>query len=112
MLLEEMNAMYGPIGMFHYSTQPKQYVAASFQSLLDAIDQGWQVEEPVWVMPTAREDIWMYFIVLKRPVQSQSRRIFIPALPEVERYMERNHYQAIEGRFCYWDDEDNKIDLF
>lgn len=112
MLLEEINAMYGPIGMFNYLTQTKQHVATSFQSLLDAIDQGWQIEEPLQVMPTAREDIWMYFIVLKHPAQSNCRRLIVPALPEVERYVEHNHYQAVESRFCYWDDGDNKTNLF
>jgi len=70
-----------------------------FRALLAAVDQGWLVEEPVQVLPSARNNSWIYYFVLTHPALSQVCRLFVPALPEVERYVERSGYSVIEGSY-------------
>jgi hypothetical protein len=99
MVLEEMSAVYSPWSMLQQPAHTSAGITASFRSLLAAIDQGWQVEEPVQVLPTARGDTWIYYIVLTHTTLSQTCRLFVPAVSEVEQYVEQNHYQVIEGSY-------------
>ncbi len=99
MVLEEMNAMYRSWTLLQQPTHPDPGVSASFRALLAAVDQGWRVEEPVQVMPSARRQIWTYYFVLFNPVSEETFRLLVPALPEVERYVEQNHYSVIEGSY-------------
>jgi hypothetical protein len=71
----------------------------SFRALVAALNQGWQVEEPVQVLPSARTQTWTYYFTLTNKPFKQSCRVFIPAVPEVESFVELNHYQVIEGSF-------------
>lgn len=99
MLLDEMTTIYGPWIMLQQPTHTSRGITASFRSLLAAIDQGWRVEEPVQVLPTAGGDTWIYYFVLTHPTLSQTCRLLVPAVAEVERYVEQNQYQVIEGSY-------------
>ncbi len=98
-MIEEMNAMYSPWSVLQQPMHTSIGITASFRSLLAAIDQGWLVEEPVQVLPTARGDNWIYYFVLTHATLSKTCRLFVPAITEVERYVEQNHYQVIEGSY-------------
>ncbi len=99
MVLEEMNAIYSSWTLLQQPTHPDPGVSASFRALLAAVDQGWQVEEPVQVMPSARSETWTYYFVLIHPALGQTCRLLVPALPEVERYVEQKPYSVIEGSY-------------
>lgn len=99
MVLDEMNALYNPWIILQQPSHASIGITASFRSLLAAIDQGWQVEEPVQAMPTIRKDTWTYCFVLRHPIFAQTCRLYAPMTPQMERYVERNHYQVIEGSF-------------
>lgn len=97
MVMDEMTTMYNPWNMLQQPQHASSGVHASFRALLAAMDQGWQVEEPVQTLPAALADGWTFYFVLTHPVSAERCWLFIPALPEVERYVERNHFQVIEG---------------
>ncbi len=99
MALEEMNAMFNPWAWLQQPAHPGPGISASFRALLAAVDQGWQVEEPVQVMPSARSETWTYYFVLIHQALGQTCRLLVPALPEVERYVAQNHYSVIEGSY-------------
>lgn len=60
MVLDEMNAMYNPWNNLQQPHHPSGRITASLRSLLAGIDQGWQVKEPVEVIPTTQKDAWIY----------------------------------------------------
>lgn len=99
MVRDEINAIHNSWIILQQPPHPSFGIPASYRSLLAAIDQGWQVEEPVEVMPTTQEDIWTYCFLLQNPISGQSYRIFLPATLEMERFIERNRFQVIEGRY-------------
>ena len=99
MVLEEMTAIDGPWNMLQQPAHASHGVNTPFRTLLAAVDQGWQVDEPVQVLPSARTKTWTYYFVLTHPALSQVCRLFVPALPEVERYVERNSFSVIEGSY-------------
>ncbi len=99
MVLEELNAVYNPWCALQQPVHSANGTHASFRTLLAAIDQGWQVVEPVQVLPSARCETWTYYWSLAYPDRGQSSILLVPATPEVERFIEQNHYQVIEGSF-------------
>ncbi len=74
-------------------------VSGHLQTLLVALNQGWSVEEPVEVMPIAGEDLWVYCFVIRNAPQAPSKRLYISATPEMERFVEQSRYQVIEGSY-------------
>ena len=102
MLLEEMNAFYNPQIIVQ---EPKlvgydnHRMKSSFGTLVAALDQGWQVKDPVQVLPSARNESWIYYFILIHPTLGKTCRLFVPAVPDVEHFVERNHYQVIEGSY-------------
>lgn len=96
-MLEEMQAIYNPWIVLQQPAHASSGTNASFRSLLGAIDQGWQVMEPVTVLPGAFTDLWTYRFDLTHLNCGQFYRIFVPDVEEVERFIEQNHFQVIEG---------------
>jgi hypothetical protein len=79
---------------------PNEYrIVPSFRVLVAALNQGWQVEEPVQVLPSARTQTWIYYFTLINKPLERSFRLLIPADPEVESFVGRNQFQVIEGSF-------------
>lgn len=99
MVLDEMNAIYNPWIVLQQPTHTSLGINASFRSLLAAIDQGWQVEEPVQVMSTIRDGTWTYCFRLKHPTFAQTFRLFTHSTSEMDQFIERNHYQVVQGGF-------------
>jgi hypothetical protein len=99
MVLEEMNSIYNSWSILQQPPHASSGINASYRSLLAATDQGWQVEEPVQMLPSNHSNAWTYYFVLTHPVIPGICRIHIPALPEVKNYIERNRVQVIEGSF-------------
>jgi hypothetical protein len=99
MVMEEMNAIHYGWSWLHQPGLPVREVNHSFRSLLAAVDQGWQIEEPVQVLPSADTETWTYYFILTHASQGWMNRLFVPALPEVERYVEQNRFQVIEDMF-------------
>jgi hypothetical protein len=97
MLIDELTALYNPWNMLQQPRHASSSAHASFRALLAAIDQGWQVVEPVQVLPIIQADAWTYYFVLTHTASAEIYRLFVPALPEVERYVEQNRYQVIES---------------
>ncbi len=101
MVLDEMNAIYNPWSLLQQPVHPGPGANSSFRALLAALDQGWQVIEPVQVLPSAQQESWIYYWVLTHPKNSQTSVLFVPAIQEVERFIEQNHYQVIECSY-FW----------
>lgn len=99
MIIEEMYDIYNPWCILQQPVHPENGMNASFRTLLAAIDQGWRVIEPVQALPSARWDNWTYYWVLSHPSEEQTSIIFVPAIQEVECFIEQSHYQVIEGSF-------------
>ncbi len=99
MVLEEMNSLYNPWSLLQQPAHPGNGISASFRTLLAALDQGWQITEPVQVLPSAQKDTWTYYFLLTHPVLAQNCRLFVPAIAEVERFIQQNTYQVIEGSY-------------
>jgi len=97
LLIDELTAIYNPWNMLQQPSQASSSAHASYRALLAAIDQGWQVVEPVQVLPIIQADAWTYYFVLTHTASAEIYRLFVPALPEVERYVEQNRYQVIES---------------
>ena len=49
MIIEEMFALYNPWSYLQQPAHPMAGMNASFRALLAAIDQGWEIVEPVLV---------------------------------------------------------------
>ncbi len=99
MILEELSAIYNPWCTLQQPLHSHSGLHDSFLTLLAAIDQGWEVVEPVQVMPPSEGNAWTYYWMLTRPNHVMHSILFVPALPEVERFIEQNHYQVIEGSY-------------
>ena len=97
MLLEEMNTIHSHWNLLQQPAHPSLGIDASFRTLLAAIDQGWIVEQPVQALPSVRNLYWVYSFSLSNPKTSQNYCLFVPALPEVESFVERNQYSVVEG---------------
>ena len=95
-MLEEMNTMYNPWNNLQQPLHASSGIPASFRFLLTAIDQGWQVEEPVEVMVATQGNAWIYSFVMTHPISGHACRLYASATQEIERLVEQNHYQVIE----------------
>lgn len=73
---------------------PGQGMSASFRFLLAAIDQGWQVEQPVRKVPTVPQDAWMYHFVLVQDYSNGIRQLAVPEAPEVEHFLRSNEVRV------------------
>jgi hypothetical protein len=98
-MVDEMSLYHNPWSFLQQPSHASTGITASFRSLLAAVDQGWRVEEPVQVLPAAQGDAWIYTFALTHPGKTEVCRIYVPAVSEVERFVERNHYQVVEGSF-------------
>ena len=99
MVLEELYAIYNPWNNLQQPPHASSDLTASLRSLLAGIDQGWQVEEPVEVMPTTQENVWIYCFVLRQPALEHTCRLYASATAETVRWVEQNQYQVVEGSF-------------
>lgn len=99
MNIDELTARDNPWNMLQQPVHASSGTHATFRALLAAVDQGWQVEEPVQALPTVQSDAWMYCFIILHPLSGAVCRLFIPALPEVEGYVKRSQYQVIEGGY-------------
>ena len=97
MVLEEMNAIYSPWSLLQQPAHASRSMHAAYRALLAAIDQGWQVETPVQVLPSAHSDTWTYYFTLSHASTRQTCRLFVPATAEVQRFVERSAFSVIEG---------------
>lgn len=99
MMLEEISTAYNPWCLLQQPVHPVSGTHPSFRTLLAAIDQGWQVVEPIQVLPSASYETWMYYWTLTHPNHEQNHILLIPVIPEVERLIEQSQYQVIEGSY-------------
>lgn len=96
---EELTATRNHWNILQQPHHASSGVHAAYRTLLAAIDQGWRVEEPVQALPAAPADVWIYYFIITHPASAEKYRLFLPALPEVEEYVERNQFQVIEGSY-------------
>ncbi len=59
MILEELSAIYNPWCILQQPLHSSSGLHDSFLALLAAIDQGWEVVEPVQAMPSAAGNTWI-----------------------------------------------------
>jgi hypothetical protein len=93
----EMNLTTNSWGALQQPAHSSRSLHASFRALLAAIDQGWQVNQPVQALPSTRFENWTYHFVLTDPASQGAFRLFVPATPVVQRFIERNNFNVIEG---------------
>jgi len=98
-MLDEMNAIHYHWGLPQPPVKKAREMNLSFRALLAAVEQGWQIEEPVQVLPSTTTETWTYYFLLTHPSLSWAKRLFVPALPDVQRYVDQNGLQVIEGMF-------------
>ncbi len=99
MVLDEMHALYNPWSLLQEPAHPSKGMNASFRVLLSALDQGWRVVEPVRILPAARSYYWTFSFELTNPHLGQNCRLYVPAVPEVEKYVQQNEFHVIEGSY-------------
>lgn len=95
MVLDEINTIHSHWNNLQQPSHASSGIAPTLRTLLTAIDLGWQVDEPVEVT-ASRNDAWIYSFVLTNPSLGQACRIYTSASPEIDQFIERNHYQVIE----------------
>lgn len=99
MVLDDKKIIHNSWIILQQPTHASIGQTAFYRTILAVIDKGWRVEEPVEVIPTAREDFWIYCFVLRHTFTGQTFRLYTPATPEMEQFIARNHYQVIEGSY-------------
>jgi hypothetical protein len=92
-------AIHNPWNNLQQPIHASNSITPSLRILLAAIDLGWEVDEPIEVMPTTREDVWTYCFILKHPTLDQTSRIYTSATLEISQFIERNLYEVIEVSF-------------
>ncbi|HVN54974.1 MAG TPA: hypothetical protein VMT46_11640 [Anaerolineaceae bacterium] len=97
---EEMVAIQNTWDSLQQPAHPGQGMSASFRFLLAAIDQGWQVEQPVRKVPMVRQEAWMYHFVLVQDHSERIRQLAVPEAPEVDQFLRSNEVRV--EKFDSW----------
>lgn len=98
MLLEEMSTFDNKWNFVQRPIHPGQGMNDSYWSLLAAIDQGWQIDEPVKISQSVQANSWNYQFTLTNQVFHQIRQIITPATPSIDFFIKRNNY-LVEKEF-------------
>jgi hypothetical protein len=91
MIPEEANT----INSLDFLQQPihsVQGISASFWSLLAAVDQGWQVEQPVKKMSSPHSNLRTYYFVLTHTNFNRLCEIAVPESTSIEHFICVNDY--------------------
>ncbi len=74
-----------PWDLLQQPARPTGSVDPRFRLLLAALDQGWEVEEPVYFRPRWNEaGNWVFHFILKQPARDQKHILTISDHEEVE----------------------------
>jgi hypothetical protein len=69
----------------------------SLQTLLDAIDLGWQVKEPIERLPAGRANQWIYCFLLSNTTSGCSCHLYTLAMPDLDQFIRRSKFPVIAG---------------
>jgi hypothetical protein len=86
MLSEEMNAINDPWNFLQQPVHPHLGLNASMRALLAAVDQGWEIVQPVRNLPAQYPGAWMYAVALLHPETARELRLQVPGAPESDRF--------------------------
>jgi hypothetical protein len=74
-----------PWDLLQQPARPSGAIDARYRLLLAALDQGWEVEEPVYFCPREKEGgNWVFHFVLTQPAHNQKQILTISDHAEVE----------------------------
>ena len=93
MIIEEMFALYNPWSYRQQPAHPMAGMNASFRALLAAIDQGWEILEPVLVSSGEWPGGQTYHFTLLHTAEGQAYQLSVAASSEVERFIGINGHQ-------------------
>ncbi len=91
-MLDEMSSLYNSWDLLQQPAHPGQGINPAFRALLSAIDQGWQVESIKHSAAPLRLDTGYYLFVLRRRDAGLTRQLMLPAVPEIDLYIQNNGY--------------------
>ena len=100
MIVEEMFALYTPWCFLQQPAHPTAGMNASFRALLAAVDQGWEILEPIYVSfsEEPREPKTYHFTLLQVAL-GQTHQLSVSASPEVEHYMNTSGHQTCDHHY-------------
>ena len=93
MITEEMFTLYNPWSYLQQPAHPMAGMNASFRTLLAAIDQGWEILEPVLVSSSEGQQAKTYHFTLLHTALGQTYQLSVAASSEVERFIGGNGHQ-------------------
>ncbi len=96
---EEINGFGNPWNVLQQPTHPVGGLNSSLRTLLAALDQGWQVVEPVQKLVSRYAAMQTYSCVITHSVTGQTNILTIPAIPEVDSLIAQQSFQVIEGTY-------------
>lgn len=99
MILEEMSALHNPWCWLQQPAHPFSGLNASFRTLLAAIDQGWEVVEPILKVDGDACDAKAYDFILFNQAIGKTLQIRVIATPEVEDFIGNNGYEKSNYSF-------------
>ena len=73
-------------------------VEPQYRVLLAALDLGWQIEEPVYLLPRWSEaGPRVYHFILNRPLRTAPRLVTVPQGPDVDAFVKDNGLKVISN---------------
>jgi hypothetical protein len=87
MIQEEMFMLYNPWCYLQQPAHPTAGMNASFRALLAAIDQGWEILEPVLVTGEGSQATKCYHFTLLHMALGQTHLLSVAASSEVEHFI-------------------------
>jgi hypothetical protein len=84
MIVEEMFALYNPWIYLQQPTHPTAGMNASYRGLLAAIDQGWEIIEPVLISDESRAETKTYHFTLMHAALGQTYHLSVSGSSELE----------------------------
>lgn len=87
-----------PVDLYNELGQPGYFLESSDESyrlILAALDQGWQVEEPVYFRPQWHTDYqWVYHFILKKHQSNRPHLVTARYSPAIERLIFEEGWQV------------------
>ena len=93
-MFDELTALNNSWNFLQQPVSPDEGLNATFRALLAAVDQGWQVTQPVKKLQASRSIAWNYHFNLFHRNIHQLCQIIIPETAEIEGFILNNEYQV------------------
>jgi hypothetical protein len=88
-----------PWDLLQQPARPSGAIDARYRLLLAALDQGWEVDGPVYCCPRGTEaGNWVFHFILKQPTHDQKQILTISDHAEIEYLIKQEGWPLDKGR--------------